>query len=103
MEPASFDIRFPMGSLPANGFRCPQCGEEAVLSPELRQLEHLAARLGLYGLQDARRRKLQRTGNSITVSLDPRLVREVLRGAGPGDEVEVGRQGDAIVIRAVED
>lgn len=98
MEPAILKVRFPLGWLPARGYRCPVCGEEELALSEAHVLDELAHRLGLFGVEQRQRRKLQRTGNSVTVSLDPRLLEEALRGAGPGDMVEVGRQGDRIVI-----
>lgn len=100
MEPATFEVRFPLGKLPVRGFRCPICGEEALTGTQAKALDELARRLGLFGIEDKHRRKLLRTGNSIAVSLDPELVRDVLHGAKPGAEVFVGRQGDKIVITA---
>lgn len=98
MDAAILGVHFPEGELPAKGFRCPVCSSDLVL--DLPALQQLARRLGLYGVEHASRRKLQRTGTSITVTLDPDLLREVVPGARPGTVVTVGRQGDAIVIRA---
>lgn len=98
MEPAILSVHFPEGSLPAKGFRCPVCASERVLN--LPALQQLARKLGFYGIEHASKRTLQRTGTSITVTLDPDLLREVVPDAKPGTKVTVGRQGDAIVIRA---
>lgn len=97
MRPAVVEVEFPRGRLPAEGFRCPECGEEAFLSVD--PILDEAQRLGLLDMGKPKRRKLQRTGNSVTVSLDRELLEDVLGGAGPGDTVEVGRQGDHIAIR----
>lgn len=102
MRPATFLCEFPLGELPAEGHRCPKCGEEVMSLHESERLQRQAKRLGLYGIVKARRRKLQRTGNSVTVSLDPELLRDVLKGAGPGTVVEVGRMGENIVVRLAE-
>ncbi len=98
MDPAILSVHFPDGDLPAKGFRCTVCSSERVLN--LPALQQLARKLGLYGVEHASKRTLQRTGSSITVTLDPDLLREVVPGAKPGTKVTVGRQGDAIVIRA---
>lgn len=99
MDPAILSVHFPEGDLPAKGFRCRICGSERVL--DLPMIQQLARKLGLYGLEHASKRKLQRTGtSSITVTLDPDLLKEVVPNAKPGTTVTVGRQGDAIVIRA---
>lgn len=96
MDPAILSVHFPEGDLPAKGFRCPVCSSERALN--LPVLQQLARKLGLYGLEHATERTLQRTGSSITVTLDPELLREVVPNAKPGTKVTVGRQGDAIVI-----
>lgn len=70
-----------------------------LLAADAEALEVLARRLGLYGIEDRRRRKLLRTGGSLAVTLDPELLREALGGPAAGTTVEVGRQGDRIVIR----
>lgn len=98
MDPAILSVHFPEGDLPAKGFRCPICGSERVLN--LPAIQQLARKLGLYGIENVSKRKLQRTGTSITVTLDPGLLREVVPNARPGTTVAVGRQGDSIVIRA---
>lgn len=98
MQPAILTVHFPEGDLPAKGFRCPVCAAERLL--DLPALQAVARRMGLYGLENASKRKLQRTGTSITVTLDPALLREVLPDADVGTTVLVGRQGDSIVIRA---
>lgn len=95
---AILKIRFPLGSLPVRGFRCPVCGSESLLASEAQEAQDLARELGLFSVTNRRRRKLLRTGNSIAVSLDPELLREVLPGRKPGDAVFVGRMGDRIVI-----
>lgn len=98
MEPAILECHFPRGKLPGHGFKCPLCGEEVLLAEEVGRLQVEGHRLGLYGLENAQRRKLLRTGNSVTVSLDPELLREVLGNRKPGDWVRVGREGGRIVI-----
>lgn len=102
MEEAVLKVHFPEGSLPARGLRCPVCGDERLLASDAKAAQDLAHRLGLYGVEQAERRKLLRTGNSTAVTLPPRLVREVLGGAGPGEAVRVGRQGGRIVVDAGE-
>jgi len=100
--PTILEMHFPRGKLPGEGFRCPTCGEEALLAEEVARLQKEAHRLGLYGLEDAQLRKLLRTGNSIAVSLDPNLIRQVLGDRKPGDAVRVGREGRRIVIEPAE-
>lgn len=100
MVEAILKVHFPRGALPARGFRCPVCGDEQLTGAEAKEVQETAHRLGLYGVEDSRPRKLLRTGNSVAVSLDPELVRNVLRGMKPGGTVRVGRQGDRIVIEA---
>ncbi len=99
MERAILDLHFPAGKLPVKGWRCPACGEEDLAAEQVADAQQVARRLGLYGIEGPRRRKLQRSGTSTVVTLDPTLLAEALGGAVAGDEVEVGRQGDAIVIR----
>lgn len=91
-------VRFPGGAIPGRGFRCRQCGEESLLAEETERLHGLAERLGLFGLQGKKRRKLLKTGGSLAVTLDPELLREVLGKARAGTYVQVGREGDRIVI-----
>lgn len=98
MEPAILKIRFPLGSLPVRGFRCPVCREERLPAQEAEEAQGLAHKLGLYGVEQATTRKLLKTGNSIAVSLDPELLEQILPGAQPGTAVKVGRQGDRIVV-----
>jgi hypothetical protein len=97
-EPAILKLHFPLGALPAKGYRCPVCADEVLLGAEAAAVERLARRLGLFGIEGEQVRTLLRTGGSIAVTLDPALVRDVLRGR-PGSAVRVGRQGDRIVIR----
>jgi hypothetical protein len=99
MRPAIVQLHFPAGKLPAKGMRCDACGEESLWGAQLAEAQGTAERLGLYGPQRVGSRRLHRSGTSIVVSLDPVLLQEALGGATAGDEVEVGRQGDAIVIR----
>lgn len=101
MESAILPIHYPAGSLPCPGFRCALCGEEVFLPEDTRASRDLARSLGLYGVEDSHERKLLQTGNSTTVSLDPQLVRDVLKGARPGSIVRVGRLGNRIVIEPV--
>lgn len=98
MDPAILNVHFPEGDLPARGFRCPICASERLLN--LPALQQLARKIGLYGVEHASTRTLQRTGSSITVTLDPELLREIVPNAKPGTKVTVGLQGDGIVIRA---
>lgn len=98
MEETLLKVHFPVGSLPARGYRCPICGDEQLLGSDAAAVQDLAHELGLYGLEDGSDRKLLRTGNSLAVTLPPSLVEEVLGGIGPGGEVRVGRVGDRIVV-----
>ncbi|MEA3198940.1 MAG: hypothetical protein QOE90_368 [Thermoplasmata archaeon] len=99
MQPALIEMDYPRGKMPAEGMRCPVCGEEAFWAEQVHHARRLAERLGLYGPTRSSKRKLHRSGTSVVVSLDPTLLREALGGAQPGDEVEVSQQGDAVVIR----
>jgi hypothetical protein len=99
MQRAIIPMHFPQGKLPASGWRCAACGEESLSAPAMAELQDTARRLGLYGPESERRRRLQRSGTSTVVTLDPAFLADALGGAGPGDEVLVARQGDAIVIR----
>lgn len=99
MARAILAVHFPLGKLPALGWRCPACGEESFSAPTVAEAQATARKLGLFGIEHPRRRKLQRSGTSVVVTLDPTLLAEALGGAVVGDEVEVGRLGDAIVVR----
>lgn len=99
MQPALLSVRFPEGTLPAKGFRCPTCGEERLTATESERISTLGRKLGLYGVEQRRTRKLLKTGGSLAVTLDPEMLRDVLGEVRAGTSVEVGRQGDAIVIR----
>ncbi len=99
MEAAEVEMRYPEGILLSPGFKCPQCGEEAFAADQVERGQAEARRLGLFGIENATTRTLQRTGTSVTVSLDPDLLRDVLRRAKPGTKVRVGRHGDHIAIQ----
>lgn len=100
MEPAEVETRFPEGILVSPGFRCPRCGEEAFTADQVERTQAEARRMGLFGIESATTRKLQRTGSSVTVTLDADLLRDVLRRAKPGTKVRVGRHGDHVAIQA---
>lgn len=99
MSRALVDVQFPRGKIPVKGWRCPECGESVFSAQQADAAQRMARELGLFGPERASRRKLQRSGTSIVVTLDPALLEEALGGASVGDEVEVGRLGDAIIIR----
>ncbi|HLE47979.1 MAG TPA: hypothetical protein VI818_06750 [Candidatus Thermoplasmatota archaeon] len=99
MDVAEVETRYPEGILVQPGFRCPRCGEEAFTGDQVQAAQAEARRLGLFGIENPTTRKLQRTGTSVTVSLDPDLLRDVLGRAKPGTKVKVGRHGDHIAIR----
>lgn len=98
MAEAIVEIHFPLGSLPVKGFRCPSCHSERILGEHLKAAEKLAHRLGLYGLENEQVRKLQQTGGSLAVTLDPAWLREMLGAAKAGQPVRVGKQGNKIVV-----
>lgn len=97
------EIRYPGGPLPVEGYRCPRCGEELFTGEQVLAGERRAAALGLYGPRRLSRRKLRQVGSSLSVTLDRGILRELLPHAKAGDEVEVGLEGDKIVIRPVDD
>lgn len=99
MELTVLSLAFPRGTLPVKGFRCPTCGAEELLLGELAKARETARRIGLLKTGRAERRRLLRVGNSLGITLAPAVVREVLGGVHAGEEVLVGVQGDAIVIR----
>lgn len=103
MHPDILSLRFPEGTLPVRGYRCPRCGEERLLGTTLKDAQSLAERLGLFGLQDVQRRKILQIGNSMGVSIDPELLRDIIPGAGVGTEVLIGKKGDAIALRPIDD
>lgn len=90
-------VHFPRGALPVRGFRCPVCGEDAIPAADAAAVRGMAQSLGLYGTGNPRRRKLQRHGNSTTVSLDPEFLRK--HGIKAGDTVVVAERGDELVIQ----
>lgn len=96
MVEAIVRLHFPRGTLPVRGIRCPVCGEEEVPAREAEEVLGLARKLGLSGVENRRRRKLQKHGNSTTVSLDPEFLRR--HGKKAGDTVVVAERGDELVI-----
>lgn len=101
--PAIVEIRYPGGPLPLEGYRCPKCGEELFTGEQVEAGERRARALGLYGARRVTRRKLRQVGSSLSVTLDRGILSELLPGAKAGDEVEVGLEGDKIVIRPLPD
>jgi len=99
--PAVVDLEYPGGTLPAEGYRCPRCGHELFDAEQVEQAQKRARELGLHGIERSSRRKLRQVGSSLSVTLDPELLRELFPHAKAGDEVEVGREGSRIVIRPV--
>ncbi|HEX9816255.1 MAG TPA: hypothetical protein VGB18_04685 [Candidatus Thermoplasmatota archaeon] len=98
MDEAIFPVHFPLGQLPARGFRCPTCGEEQLLGSEAQRLERMAHDVGLFGVEDIRERKLLKTGNSLVVTIDPTLAKTVFGTTRPGVRIRIGRLGKRIVI-----
>lgn len=96
---AIVDVMYPRGSLPAEGYRCPVCGEELFTLTQLEASQRRARALGLFGPERVSRRKLRQVGTSLSVTLDKGLLRELMPDAKAGDEVEVGLEGGKIVIR----
>jgi hypothetical protein len=101
MDEVILRLRYPRGQLPARGFRCGTCGEERLLFSDAEKADETAHEIGLFGLEQFGTRKLLRAGNSIAVSLDPQLVKDVLKGAKPGASVRVGRLGRRIFVEAI--
>lgn len=102
MKEVILKVHFPLGTLPVRGFACQACGEEVFLGSDAAEAQDLAHRLGLFGLENKRSRKLRRTGNSLAVTLDSDLVKQVLGPAAEGKSVFVGSQGKRIVIEAAD-
>lgn len=101
--PAIVVVNYPGGTLPVEGFRCPVCGEELFTGDQVAESQRRAEELGLFGPRRVSRRKLRQVGSSLSVTLDRDILRELLPDAKAGDEVEIGLEGDKIVIRAVDD
>lgn len=101
--PAIIQLSYPGGVLPAEGFRCPVCGEEMFTGEQVETNQRRASALGFYGMERVSRRKLRQVGSSLSVTLDPAILRDLMPNAKAGDEVEVGREGKKIVIRPLED
>lgn len=99
---AVVELEFPGGRLPVKGLQCPSCGNEVVSAGAIERITATARELGLLGIDHARRRKLRRTGTSISVTLDPELLALIAPGAKVGDKVTVGRLGNKIVIERAE-
>lgn len=97
MRPAILRVHFPRGALPVRGYLCPSCGEDAILAADATLVQELGRSLGLSGVDNRRRRKLQKHGNSTTVSLDPEFLRK--HGIKAGDSVIVAERGDELVIQ----
>jgi predicted RNA-binding Zn-ribbon protein involved in translation (DUF1610 family) len=96
-DPAVVEIAFPLGKLPATGFRCPKCGEEILRGRTLEAAQQLARKLGLYGPQNVKERKALQIGRSVGVTLD-RAHLEAL-GIHAGDVLEIGVAGDHLEVR----
>ncbi|MHB8584775.1 MAG: AbrB/MazE/SpoVT family DNA-binding domain-containing protein [Thermoplasmatota archaeon] len=99
MELTVLTVRYPRGSLPVKGFRCPICGEEEMLLDEAARARSQARGLGLLAPKHEKHRRLLRVGNSLGVTLDPEILREAFGNADPGADVIVAAEGDSIVIR----
>lgn len=100
---AVVEVTYPAGKLLVEGFRCPLCGEEYFTGDQVAESQRRAEELGLFGPRRVSRRKLRQVGSSLSVTLDRGILRELLPDAKAGDEVEVGLEGDKIVIRPVDD
>jgi hypothetical protein len=98
MERAILQVHFPRGRIPANGWRCPACGDEVLTGRDAREVEQTAKRLGLYGLQHETVRKVTRIGDSVGVTLAPGLLQDA--NLQVGDEVVIGSAGGAIILRS---
>ena len=96
-------VTYPGGPLLVEGYRCPLCGEELFTGEQVELSQRRAEKLGLFGPRRVSRRKLRQVGSSLSVTLDRGILRELMPDAKAGDEVEVGLEGDKIVIRAIED
>lgn len=104
MEPTILQLNYPRGSLPVRGFRCPHCGDDAILGADGAKNRELANSLGLFGPSTGKsRRKLMKTGTSIGVTLDRGLLREFLGTDQPGRIVVVSGEGRRIVIELAAD
>jgi DNA-directed RNA polymerase subunit RPC12/RpoP len=91
-------LQFPEGELPAEGFRCPECGEEMFHAEQVAAAQRMAERLGLYGPQVRSSRAAIKLGNSTAMTFDQEMARRA--GIAPGTELEVGLMGDRIVVKA---
>ncbi|MHB8584913.1 MAG: hypothetical protein ACYDDF_03640 [Thermoplasmatota archaeon] len=98
MDQVVLTLHYADGSLPVRGYRCPVCSAEMILGPDARTARLTAERLGLLGGSPKETRKLLRSGNSLAVSLDRGMIKEILGEAKPGLTVSVHKQGDRIVI-----
>lgn len=96
MSEAVLSMDFPLGKLPVQGYRCPRCGEEIFLGEAVAATQQLAKRLGLYGIEGRGRRTALKIGNSVGLTVDPSTAKAL--GIEPGTELELGIQGDALVI-----
>ncbi len=92
-------VHYPRGDLPIKGFRCPG-GHERIPLSEAKRAEATATRLGLFGRQNERRRKLVNVGTSKAVTLPPEEIRDVFHG---GSSVIIARVGDHIEIHPADD
>ena len=96
MREAIILVHYPRGDLPIKGYRC-SAGHERIPLDEAKRAELTANRLGLFGRQNERRRKLVTVGTSKAVTLPPEDIREVLHSS---TSVIVARVGDHIEIHA---
>src|SRR5882672_3495267 len=87
LVPAILKVHFPKDSLPVNGWKCPECGEEVLTGEQAARAQAAGRRLGLFGPEQARIRKALKIGSSVGLTLDPEQAREL--GITPGTRLEV--------------
>ena len=92
-------MHFPRGSLPVEGFKCQECGDEIIDARTVEEYQHLAQKFGLYEPEFPLLRTITRSGKQLALYL-PREI-EKMFGLEKGMKVRIFTRGDEIIVQPV--
>ena len=100
MAPAILRVRFPRGSLPVEGWRRAECGEETLGAQALAEAQHLAQEIGLYDSAYPLLRRLTKSGGQLALYIPKQLQEEL--ALKQGARVKVFLRGRELVVQPVD-